>query len=489
VTARRRLLGPAALLLSLASASPVHADRPDTPGTSELFHYEASDVVETHGSPGGDFLLHYTRAGLNAVPAADTDGSGVPDHVERLAMLYDEVLAFYRDELGFRAPLDDGDLADNGGDARFDVYLLDFGGGADGSFRRDGCGLGGAPAGQCVGFMVQENDFAGYGYPSVDYANRVLSSHELFHAVQAAYDAEQGTVISEGTAVWATEAFDPALRDLEGFVSGFLERTDRPLDRGLPGPVDPYSYGAGLFFRFLEERFDRSIVRALWEACETEPWLPALDGVLARDHGSSFAEAFTEIAWWNLYTASRADPSLAYAEGAMYAPVATSRVPLPFESSSRLRVFYASAQYWSADPGTRTTTTAELVGDADGLELLLAVRRGAEVEVADGATAGTAGADEVFVVVVNPALTGESRRPGLCIGSPGEVEACRAAMAPEPDAGPVDPDAGVEPAADGGVTPPPSEGCGCAAPGSGGTAPAPVALALLALAAARRRSA
>src|SRR5690606_35560108 len=98
--------------------------------------------------------------------------------------IYDEVLAAYVGRLGFRAPLADGSLLDNGGDARFDVYLLDFGGSADGSFRVDACGQDGALPTQCAGFMVQENDFAGYAYPSVRYANRLLAAHELFHAVQ-----------------------------------------------------------------------------------------------------------------------------------------------------------------------------------------------------------------------------------------------------------------------------------------------------------------
>ncbi len=320
-----------AAALVLASAAPAAADRPDTPSSMSLYHFEPSDVVDTYGSPGGDFLLHFTRSGMNAVIPTDADGSGVPDYVEQVAVLYDDVLAFYRDELGFRAPLGDATLSgDNGGDGRFDVYFLDFGGGSDGSFRSDACGLDGARPGQCVGYMVQENDFAGYGYPSIDYASRVLSSHEFFHAVQAAYDADQGSVIAEGTAVWATETFDPSLDDFEGFVGGFLDHTDRPIDHGLSGPVDPFSYGAALFFEFLDERFDRSIIRQLWEACDTQPWLPALDQILMSDYASSFAGAFTELAGWDLFTASYADPSQSYANGAMYPPVMTKLRPAAF---------------------------------------------------------------------------------------------------------------------------------------------------------------
>src|SRR5690606_23918477 len=106
--------------------------------TTELFRFDPADVVESHPSPGGSFRVHYTRSGAHAVPPLDEAGElGVPDHVELVAAIYDEVLEAYVGRLGFRAPLSDESLADNGGDGRFDVYLLDFGSSADGAFRTD----------------------------------------------------------------------------------------------------------------------------------------------------------------------------------------------------------------------------------------------------------------------------------------------------------------------------------------------------------------
>ena len=80
----------AALALAII-AMPGHAHaRPDTPGTTELFRFDAGDVVESHPSPGGSFRVHYTRSGDNAVPARDEAGEiGVPDHVEQVAAIYD----------------------------------------------------------------------------------------------------------------------------------------------------------------------------------------------------------------------------------------------------------------------------------------------------------------------------------------------------------------------------------------------------------------
>ncbi len=463
----------------------------DTTATELMWRYLGTDVVEATASDGGSFKVHYTRSGLNAVPALDADDSGVPDFVERVDETYEAVGALYHGPLGFRTPLTDGTIGDNGGDARFDVYLLDFARSADGAFRVDQC-----PPSQldrCLGYVVQENDFAGYGYPNTTVATRILGSHEYFHAVQAAYDNNQGVVISEGTAVWATERFDPSTNDFELFIDGYLDRPDRSIDSPPPGPVPSFAYGSAIFFKFLTERHDDALVRKLWEHLENghgDPLEPAdladptfvvqLDALLKRDYGSSFAEEFAEFARWNLYLSTAGDPAQAYVEGRRYPAAASTAVTLPFQLDGQ-RVFYASAQYFKAPAAGRTRVTAALVDstltptdDLDGLVLWLAARKvgrntevirvtaGQTVDVTDG---------EVIAVVTNthrgPTGTTLSQRPGLCLGTPAEVAACvvltqGGVVDAGVDAGVIEPapDAGV--VADAGVPEPtPPAGCGC----------------------------
>lgn len=417
--------------------------RPDTPGNNLLFKFSDTDVVETYGSPGGSFLVHYTRQGPNAVPSADNDASGVPDFVEEVGAIYDEVLTFYRDNLGFRAPRSDASIADNGGDDRFDVYLVDFAGKGDGNYQNDQCDAQNSDI--CAGYMVQENDYVGYGYPSTLIANRILGSHEFFHAVQAAYDTNQGSVFAESTAVWATEMFDPSLKDFEAFLDGYLDNPDRSLEVPLPGPVDPFSYGEAIFPQFLEERYGAGKVKALWERCENgangvaDPtWFTELDAMLTAEANTSFAEAFVEFATWNLFLGKFGDPSRGYAKGSTYPAVKMDLVAAPF-IDDKIRVFHASSQYFGMPPGDRPAMTAAVVGDAsktDGLVVLLGVQRGSSYDpvkrLADVTlgteTIDTAGADRLVTVVVNPLQTGDSKQPALCIGSVEEVAACRASF-------------------------------------------------------------
>ncbi|HRE88962.1 MAG TPA: hypothetical protein PK095_07450 [Myxococcota bacterium] len=415
--------------------------RPDDPDSAGLFKFEPGHDVEHHDGDGGVVRVHFTRTGPDAVSLVDQDEDGVPDTVEQVAAVYEEVLAFYLAQ-GFRSPVSDLDVStgDGGSDA-FDVYLIDFAGQADGAFVRDNC-LPAKPV--CSGFAAQENDFAGYGYPNFRTASRILSSHELFHAVQAAYDADIGANWGEATATWASEHFDPSLSDLEYFIRAWFESPDRTLDQEPIGPVDGFSYGLAIFAQYLSERFGDAIIREHWEDLEdgargviNPTWLSALIALLEREHATTFESVLVEFAQWVIRSGQgQADGTFANASN--YPRVTRELVSLPFYDE-RLRVYRASMQVWGASPSGRATVAAA-IADPDpavleGLTLILATRKGATVTsmlgepTRDGVVMaelelGAGGADEVIAVVVNHTTEGQSRRPGLCLGSPTEVEAC-----------------------------------------------------------------
>lgn len=442
--------------------------RPTDVGAGLMWQYRAQDVVEHFDSDAG-FRVHFTRSGPNGVPAVDTNDSGVPDFVEAVARVYDQVADTYHGRMGYRRPASDALVPSNGGDGRFDVYLLDFALMSDGAFRVDTCTA--ANAQICQGYVVQENDFVGYGYPSAEAATRILGSHEYFHAVQAAYDNDQGVVISEGTAVWATEQFDPSTSDFEGFVHGYLDRPERSLDSPPAGPVPSFAYGSAIFFQFLSERYGVAFIRALLEATENgrglpseaadvaDPhWLIQLDALLQRDHGSSFAQAFVEFSRWNLLLGAASDAGVSYRNAASYPRPAITGVSLP-HAATGLSVFYAAARYFSAPVQARTRVEAALVDDPStpgddtaGVALWIAARQGGRVLTVSDAGVDVGTGDDVLFTVVNSARSGNgailSKRPRLCVGSPTEVASCRATLGGM-DAGV---DAGVDAGIDAGAT-------------------------------------
>jgi MYXO-CTERM domain-containing protein len=502
---RRRSLGAlavgsVALLASAGCASegePASAARaelrPDSPGTVELPpRYDATEVIETYSSLAGGFLVHYTRTGSHAVPADDADADGVPDYVAQVAATYDEVLAAYV-ALGFVPARSDELVTDgNGGDGRFDVYLLDFAGTSDGTYRTEICW----PDGSCAGYMVQENDFFGYGYPSRTYAVRLLASHEFFHAIQAAYDGArdpQSSVLSEGTAVWASERFDASLQDLEGFAADYLARPDRSLGIDPVGPAQSFTYGSGIFFEDLSVRYGDDVIAALWQARSTAAagsnWTTTLDELLARDYASSFDEAFLDFAERIVFLGPRADDTRGLPRAAAFDGVTTTTVALPYADPTD-RVFPASAHYFQAPATAGPFTARAWEGAALTADTVTAFAFDHGALVAEARGLGEAmldvpaTADTVFFLVADGRTTGSSRVLSLCAEN--GPNACVLAA---PDAGV--PDLG---APDAGAAPPSADdgGCACSIPrtrsrGASGAMGSGTMLAL-ALALRRRRT-
>ena len=293
-----------ALVLLLAIPRTAAAEpRPDEGG---LWSFDRSDLIQFHDD--GPVRVHYSVDGPNRTLLTDVDGDTIPDYAQDVAATTIAALALYTGELGLRAPVPETRVGDPlGGSEAIDVYLVDFGGAADGRFGIDACTT------HCAGFLVVENDFAGYGYPSRRAAIDTVVSHELFHAVQAAY-AELPVWASEGTATWAERQYDPASADFLGKCNGYLAETSRPIYAPPPGPVPAFAYGSALFWDFLSIRHDASIVAALLEAVERsgDPPELAVIGVL-EERDDSLEQAWPEFARWNLATGFRSGVATSYA--------------------------------------------------------------------------------------------------------------------------------------------------------------------------------
>ena len=454
--------------------------RPAPGATADAPRFESNDKVETLDSEGGFFRVHYTRAGTNAVPRTDRNGDGVPDYVASVAQNFDAVLAFYR-ERGFREPVRDGELAGNhGGNDRFDVYLLDFPTSADGAYRQDEECL---AASSCSGYMLLDNDFDARGYPSLEHAVRLVASHELFHAVQRAYLVENSGILNEGTAVWASEAFDAKTGDLEFQAAAYLKQPERSLAQETQGTFDAFTYGGSLFFQFLDQREGPEVVRELWEALaadSSKSWPVALEHVL-QTHDSSLAEAFTDFVTFNLYTGRRADAEHGYVQGAEL-PLITERKVESDLDEEMVRVFPMAARYYTVTASSaQQLSAAAVLEEAEGLGLLVAREHDGKIDLVQRAErSGKAlsasvllGAGDVFhAVVYNTRSEGNSLRPDVCVGTAAAVATCRSAHG---DSAAMS--GGQSPEADGG-------GCSVAQTRAGPANLAPLALLLL----ARRRT-
>lgn len=447
-------------LITLALARPTEGGQ---------WSFDDTDVIATLEGPNGTARVWYSTEGPNQVVLDDDDGDGVPDFAQLVATYTEDVLGFYEDA-GFRAPLSD---EGRGGSDAMDVYLVDFAGNADGAYTAESC-TSGEPK-QCSGYFVMENDFAGYGYSSRESAVSVLTSHELFHAVQAAYDAEEDVWFSEGTAVWAEQLYDPLNEDFLSFCSAYLEDAGRSLDEPPTGPVPAFAYATTIWWWFLSNRYGDAFIVDLMEATDASDDLLEEMVALEEAAGGSLGEDFATFARWNLATGARAGVMESY-------PFASSlaRVRAEDDGASIVtenRFYPVAATYFELEheggevhvglaepsPSLALSLHAE---DADGrAEEALDTWNGA-----DGTRSfGELPAGSYWIVVSNPTLDQDSTKVTICVGDEAALEACGGA-----DTGaPADTGGDEEPG-----------GCGC---GTSSAAPGWAALAAGLLLARRRR--
>ena len=73
------------------------------------------------------FRFHYTTVGPHAPPLEDVDPmNGVPDYVDLCAEAHERSFHIEVNLMGFKKPLDDFWVAENGGNHKYDVYLFEF---------------------------------------------------------------------------------------------------------------------------------------------------------------------------------------------------------------------------------------------------------------------------------------------------------------------------------------------------------------------------
>ncbi|PCC75214.1 hypothetical protein SAMN02745121_03576 [Nannocystis exedens] len=423
--ARRRgtLVALAAVLLLPGLA---RAERPTEGG---LWPYDPKDILATHDHPDG-LRVHYSVDGPSVVPLADLDADGVPDYVTRVADTAAEVLALYRDVFGLRPPRSEAehDLGSLGGSEALDIYLVEFAGAADGHFGHDAC-----DPDACAGHLLLENDFAGYAYADLAEAVDTVVSHELFHAVQAAYVVDPPVWFSEGTAVWAERAYRPDSRDFLRLCDAYLADTGRSLFKPPAGPVPAFAYGTALWWDFLIERHGPEFVDALLQVGGT-PDLPAAIAELLLGRGDDLRAAWLEFSAWNLATGPRAGARDSHAYAEQLAGVIAEQDGSSLDDDDRF--FSLTARYYRLDhPGG--PLWFGLAAPAPGLEFTLqAVAGGAPDGPVEPPQLAWDGADPepriladlpaggFWLAAVNPVLSDMSIQAHLCAAATREALAC-----------------------------------------------------------------
>jgi hypothetical protein len=300
-----------------------------------------------YDSPANLFKIHYTKSDSNAVyqPDKDSDGDGVPDYVESVAVIFDSVYNHMIFDLGYPPPRNDSVA---GGDSKFDVYLRDLDQTAYGYTTSDDPRLGIDTVYSISTYMELDNDFqriTAYKDRPLD-AVRVTAAHEFFHAVQFGIDFKEFEIYGaevqrrywmEMSAVWMEEEMYDDINDYYFYLPYYYDDPRLSIQQFVTYS-DLHPYGAVVFPIFLSEKFGNNIIHDIWTECGNLPgpnFLDALDSTLdkiyfgtPRSDTSALPEVFGEYAVWNFFTGLRADmapDSVGFSEGENYPAIPNFR--------------------------------------------------------------------------------------------------------------------------------------------------------------------
>ena len=251
-----------------------------------------------HTSPAGHFTIHYATAGQDAPNLTDADADQVPDWVERVAQVFDEVRAIEVavDGLGYRPPPVQ----------RYDVYLKDLA-----ASRTYGLTDADAPAGSAVSapsYIQIDKAFTDpnlnpLGRYSAEELLQITAAHEFHHAIQFGYNFYFDFWYAEVTATWIEDEVYELVNQLYDYLPSYLPNAGNIT---LDAPVDGASeYGRWIFNRYLAERHGRELIRDVWvrlaaipapaDRNSEIPMIPVIDAAL-KARGSTLAGDFTGFA-------------------------------------------------------------------------------------------------------------------------------------------------------------------------------------------------
>ena len=317
----------------------------------------APDSEYTYDSPSQHFKIHFAKTGTNVVFEAgvDNNGNGVPDYVDECATILDYVWAKEVDTLGYIPPPSDDWYPgwDNGGDGKYDIYLLNLGSSYLGATYPETTATNNPDTWSWTSYIELDNDYVGYpNYHSQYDWFKVTAAHEFFHAIQFGYDVYENEVAGdivkpywmEMSATWMEDQVYDNINDYINYLPAFFNYPWLSL-RTFRSFADYHPYGSCVWPIYLGEKFGIGIIKDIWTRCSQEPGdnvLSVTDQILTV-HNSSLTDAFREFTVWNYFTGSKYMSILGfYSEGADFPlvkidlkqyhefyPVSLDSVPIP----------------------------------------------------------------------------------------------------------------------------------------------------------------
>ena len=227
-------------------------------------------TVADYPNIGGKFKFWYvdhnkTDAGGNK---HETNLTAVKKMAAEFEVVYKKELT----DMGYAVPPNDIGAADEGGDTKFDIYIMDVGGHSIYGYVSPEA-LSSAGTNSAYGFMVMDNDFVGFPTTPTE-SMQVTAAHEYHHVVQNGINVYADSWYKEATSTWMEERVYDSVNDNRQYVSSVMGSPETSLDR-----TGSHWYGTWIFNEYLSTRWDDDIVKDIWTELDPVGKDNALDAI------------------------------------------------------------------------------------------------------------------------------------------------------------------------------------------------------------------
>lgn len=209
------------------------------------------------------FRIHYDLTGTHAVDNIITNENNIPDYINTMAEIFEEVYNHEINVLGYTIPPSDGST---GGEFNlYDIYVKStnaYGWTNHGALVGDNKNSPNVTENNAyLSHIIMRNNYI--GFPNTELENiQVTAGHEFFHAIQLGYDGDEEIWLMEATATWMEEETYDDVNDCYQYMIPWFEKPHISLNpsHGL------HQYGSYIFFKYIDEHLGgRNLIRKTWE--------------------------------------------------------------------------------------------------------------------------------------------------------------------------------------------------------------------------------
>ena len=207
----------------------------------------------------GIIRFHYTTSGYHAVNNSDINGNSIPDYIDSVAMIFNNVTNLLHNKMGYFQPPSDGYYSsdrDKGGSEHYDVYIRNLSSRYYGYVQPEEFAQSTGDNEKSIS-RKEKNAFTSYMAMRNNYKNfpleelmniKVTIAHEYYHAIQFGYDGWEKPWLLESSAVWMEEEIYDEINDCYQYMEEWFNFPHRSLDES-----GYHWYGSFIFFEYIEQ--------------------------------------------------------------------------------------------------------------------------------------------------------------------------------------------------------------------------------------------